>query len=393
MLVNCNSCAKQYQIDTSRIKGEKAKFTCKKCGNIIVVEKPTNLHHSHESSMASKTTDSQTTNKYFIEMTEKSKEKKKSSTLSMIGTFFLFFIAFILIYITFDRIAFVLRNHELPSVHSSKDYFVEFQIPKSWSVKFSKNKYHWLTAQSANKKQYIKILSFKFDHRISITEFLKYERKIFPKFGNAIESHKINLPWFRKFLDTNYNGIDKIYKIQGNKKVLVRYITSSTYAYAVMAGSSTNNLEPLQKMLNYDLSILNKNVIYADIKNILNNYHEILVWIIGAAIAFTFWITIGFLGKTGWFIRIAHERIKSLYEIKKHADSSNQVLNKKYYKMLFKMRVRICFIASAWIAFYVLAFYLLGKGIIILLLLIIVPVLGYFGLRFGPSDDLNDWVH
>jgi HAMP domain-containing protein len=40
MLVICEDCAKKYNIDESRIKGKKAKFTCKECGHIIVVEKP-----------------------------------------------------------------------------------------------------------------------------------------------------------------------------------------------------------------------------------------------------------------------------------------------------------------------------------------------------------------
>jgi DNA-directed RNA polymerase subunit RPC12/RpoP len=40
MLVICEDCAKKYNIDESRIKGEKAKFTCMECGHIIVVEKP-----------------------------------------------------------------------------------------------------------------------------------------------------------------------------------------------------------------------------------------------------------------------------------------------------------------------------------------------------------------
>ena len=40
MLVICEDCAKKYNIDESRIKGEKARFNCKECGHIIVVEKP-----------------------------------------------------------------------------------------------------------------------------------------------------------------------------------------------------------------------------------------------------------------------------------------------------------------------------------------------------------------
>lgn len=40
MLIICEDCAKKYNIDETRIKGEKAKFTCKECGHIIIVEKP-----------------------------------------------------------------------------------------------------------------------------------------------------------------------------------------------------------------------------------------------------------------------------------------------------------------------------------------------------------------
>jgi HAMP domain-containing protein/DNA-directed RNA polymerase subunit RPC12/RpoP len=40
MLVICEDCAKKFDIDENRIKGERAKFTCNQCGHIIVVEKP-----------------------------------------------------------------------------------------------------------------------------------------------------------------------------------------------------------------------------------------------------------------------------------------------------------------------------------------------------------------
>ncbi|MBU1233096.1 MAG: zinc-ribbon domain-containing protein [Proteobacteria bacterium] len=40
MLVICEDCAKKYNIDETRIKGKRAKFSCKECGHIIVVDKP-----------------------------------------------------------------------------------------------------------------------------------------------------------------------------------------------------------------------------------------------------------------------------------------------------------------------------------------------------------------
>ncbi len=40
MLVICEDCAKKYNIDETKIKGESARFACRECGHIIVVKKP-----------------------------------------------------------------------------------------------------------------------------------------------------------------------------------------------------------------------------------------------------------------------------------------------------------------------------------------------------------------
>ncbi len=40
MLVICEECAKKYDIDETRIQRDRAQFSCKECGHIIVVEKP-----------------------------------------------------------------------------------------------------------------------------------------------------------------------------------------------------------------------------------------------------------------------------------------------------------------------------------------------------------------
>lgn len=39
MLIICEDCAKKYNIDESRISGNRARFTCKACGHIIIVNK------------------------------------------------------------------------------------------------------------------------------------------------------------------------------------------------------------------------------------------------------------------------------------------------------------------------------------------------------------------
>jgi hypothetical protein len=39
MLVICEDCAKKYNIDETRIRGRRARFTCNACGHIIIVDK------------------------------------------------------------------------------------------------------------------------------------------------------------------------------------------------------------------------------------------------------------------------------------------------------------------------------------------------------------------
>ena len=39
MLIICEDCGKKYNIDESRIRGNRARFTCKECGYIIIVNK------------------------------------------------------------------------------------------------------------------------------------------------------------------------------------------------------------------------------------------------------------------------------------------------------------------------------------------------------------------
>ncbi len=39
MLAICEDCSKKYNVDESKIKGTRARFSCQKCGHIIVVVK------------------------------------------------------------------------------------------------------------------------------------------------------------------------------------------------------------------------------------------------------------------------------------------------------------------------------------------------------------------
>jgi len=47
MLAICEECSKKYNIDGSKMKGDRARFSCKECGHIIVVvrQEQTDPHH------------------------------------------------------------------------------------------------------------------------------------------------------------------------------------------------------------------------------------------------------------------------------------------------------------------------------------------------------------
>lgn len=55
MLAICEECSKKYNIDESKMKGDRARFSCQECGHIIVVIKkqtglPTNPANVSEQS-------------------------------------------------------------------------------------------------------------------------------------------------------------------------------------------------------------------------------------------------------------------------------------------------------------------------------------------------------
>ncbi|MDR2549282.1 MAG: zinc-ribbon domain-containing protein [Desulfobulbus sp.] len=53
MLAICEECSKKYNIDESKMKGERARFSCQECGHIIVVVKQKNGTHAPNATFGS----------------------------------------------------------------------------------------------------------------------------------------------------------------------------------------------------------------------------------------------------------------------------------------------------------------------------------------------------
>lgn len=54
MLAICEDCSKKYNIDESKMKSDRARFSCQECGHIIVVVKGENAKASAETNGATK---------------------------------------------------------------------------------------------------------------------------------------------------------------------------------------------------------------------------------------------------------------------------------------------------------------------------------------------------
>jgi predicted Zn finger-like uncharacterized protein len=50
MLAICEECSKKYNIDESKMKSERARFSCQECGHIIVVVKSGTAHKDTDDS-------------------------------------------------------------------------------------------------------------------------------------------------------------------------------------------------------------------------------------------------------------------------------------------------------------------------------------------------------
>ncbi len=84
MLVICEDCSKKYNIDESRIKGNKAKFSCRECGHIIEVEKPAPVApvSKKEEPVSEPETEVETTEQESSEKEPDAKSEKKAEKKS-----------------------------------------------------------------------------------------------------------------------------------------------------------------------------------------------------------------------------------------------------------------------------------------------------------------------
>ena len=128
--------------------------------------------------------------------------------------------------------------------------------------------------------------------------------------------------------------------------------------------------------------------------------NTILAWLrgiggwIGGIIASLLLIGVLYLlGKTGQLMRKGVEIKKALKKAKFEGAQKELVPNPKWHEFNRKATRWIIGPILGWAAVYTVLFLMLPSGVFLLsLLALILPVLGYFGIFFVPSEDLDDYL-
>lgn len=115
---------------------------------------------------------------------------------------------------------------------------------------------------------------------------------------------------------------------------------------------------------------------------------------IGGIIAMLLFIGVLYLlGKTGQLVRKGVETKKALNKAKLDAAQKRLVVTSKWHEYNRKATLWITGPILGWIGVYVVLFLVLPLGTFLVSLLgLIPPVLGYFGIFFVPSGDLDDYL-
>ena len=114
-------------------------------------------------------------------------------------------------------------------------------------------------------------------------------------------------------------------------------------------------------------------------------------WFVGAIVIFVGLVIVYLLGMTGSLVRQGVAAKRALRRVKREADQRGFMLTSKWGDANRQANLRIWGPFLGWVLAYAAIWWLDPQVFGLSLLGLIVPVLGYFGILFGPSDDPEDW--
>lgn len=288
---------------------------------------------------------------------------------------------------------------------SDPAYFFSAGIPADWKVTHSKNPTSFLrvSAKSSTGDSSVSFYAIRRPGVIELEKFAGMDSQLFKNLGSMTDTRNI-----REYLLFT-KAIEKAYgkNIQG-LHALARFESHGSYAYVLLAagGSSDfsaakNIFETFQVHIPDQLNLKNMFTLEGVVGGVialLGVDDDLNAPLVGAfVIALIPFLGVGvlyLLGKSGQLVRKGVELKKALKRVKRDATQKGlQINNNVWHRYNRKATWFIFAPLLGWgVVYSFLTVALPLKLLFFSLIALVVPLLGYFGIFFVPSDDAADYV-
>ena len=292
-----------------------------------------------------------------------------------------------------------------PRVIDDKDYFFTIETPNNWQVEQSPRiDSNWrLTASPSDKSLQIAVYSIKAGGDVDLDKLAASDKSLLPNLGPVVSERALfrffrnwELGWFGK-LFLKPTEIEKKYqRNQTGKYAIARFTVSGTYGYMIVAYSNKDSFDSALPIIDSFEAYVSS---IEDIKNKWAKAKEdgllrsALGWLGGIAAVLAAIGVLFLLGKSGQMLRRGIEINRMLGKARSEVARNGGSLSPAYHEYKRKAARNILVPTLSWAAVYsVVAALAPVKIFLVSLALLVVPILGYFGIFFVPSEDPGDYL-
>ena len=271
-------------------------------------------------------------------------------------------------------------------LYTDESFHFSVQIPDGWQTtkNLDDTSFLRILCRSNDSRQALYIYAFKTGDEIDLEKFAEMDTSLFRDLGNRIDSKRI---W--KFLFFYLTGVERSYQ---NEKITtkIQFKSEVNFAYLIMWKGYDADFSQFTRFcesFETHVPFFSKLSMW-----ILGSLKGIGGWIIGI-IGLILFLGIAYLiGQVGVYIRTQIEIKKQLGKVKKQAIKDGQMVNEKWHKVNKKTSLMILLSPAIIVTIYFIIFSLSSTTVFLVSLAGLVPaILGFFGIFFSPSDDIEDY--
>lgn len=266
-------------------------------------------------------------------------------------------------------------------------FHFSLQIPTDWQTKKrpTDNSSLRIALESPDSTQMIFVYAFKTDAEVDLEKFAESDTLLFNDLGERVDSRKIWKFWF--FYLT---GIENNYKTDKIKTKLL-FSSQSNFGYVIMRKGYNEDFSKFSEVCkSFKINVPFSNRFSVWLSGL---FHGIGGWIIGIIGLIILLGVASLIGSGGKFIKKNMSIKKQLNKVKYEALRDGNTLTEKWNEINIKTVRNILFALTGIIIIYLVLFNLLSTRFFLLSLLGLVPlILGYFGIFFTLSDEIEDYL-